>query len=475
MVTKLPGKTAGAVIFSGGGSIASIAQYNQQQKKINGQWIDGNTYEAEDLFGIVGKNTAPQLPLTKQLEMFTQNVHNNAMVHEIKLSETEKNYGSRNGTAPNLVITMIQSFDFNANPELRPPEAHQMAEELFNTVGEYAQSNHLPFNFDSALISTHIDKSKIEQGYKKNKDGILRINEPHLHSHIVIPAFDYQGDPFYNFLRPQQKYDIRALNDEILAKHNLYDYHFNKLLEQIDPVIISSKIKQDNLNLAKQRLYQVNISLKPELVAQAFEKTKKLRDSELEQRFGFTKKMVQKTPPQFLFTMDDFEEDPDKKKKEKKPWYNTKQLKTLTWDDPQSAFIQSHLPVDSIKPFKNELVTPSQLKTVLEPIMQAQKYDFKYRKQIKQVLKNAKKQDGNRPYTNFDDNVYINVKAPQLFTVNRFDKEIHSLQELRRQRVRNQQAIAKLNQNKQMQHNQSKRIEIKRNESGVKHDGPERN
>jgi Relaxase/Mobilisation nuclease domain. len=209
-------KSASVVKITSGASARNLVDYNQQESKVTGQWRkqDGE-YQPTELLKYVGDQSKPYLSLDEQGQYFVANAKGNLDLSR-KIGQAAKIKSSE-------VHTIIQSFDYQINPELTPGEANQMGIEYFAAIQDYLKDKY-NYELDLGMVSTHIDRSEI----KMSATNLGKVNYPHLHNHIVIPSYNAQGVNIAPYLRKENIYAFKDLNDKIVDNHNLKDLSFCK-------------------------------------------------------------------------------------------------------------------------------------------------------------------------------------------------------------------------------------------------------
>ncbi|TPR14968.1 hypothetical protein DY052_05960 [Apilactobacillus timberlakei] len=348
------GHSAGYVNVKAVKNGSDVTDYNLQEEKISGKWINQNEkYVNQQLLTFYGSNQYKFDDLEQQGESFKREIKSNRTIKSFKMvfaasKNKHVNYSMKNNT--NDAYTIIQSFDFNANPQLTPKEAHTMGSELYDGYKKYLKNN---FNYDlsSGFIATHIDRDSIKAVTYNNKNKVLNA---HLHNHIVIPAINSKGDSISNYLSRSNIMDLREINDRLVMKHNLNDFYLKKLSYELQP---NQKLLEDkphspynkDLKNAVERFHQANNQFNFKEISHDFDKTKKKRDAFLKEKYGYQTKQIKSSSnvaspylkPQVrnVFTMNDFKLNKDKTPR----YYNQSNLRTLSWNEQSQALAYKDL------------------------------------------------------------------------------------------------------------------------------------
>jgi hypothetical protein len=347
-------KSASVVKITSGASARNLVDYNQQESKVTGQWRkqDGE-YQPTELLKYVGDQSKPYLSLDEQGQYFVANAKGNLDLSR-KIGQAAKIKSSE-------VHTIIQSFDYQINPELTPGEANQMGIEYFAAIQDYLKDKY-NYELDLGMVSTHIDRSEI----KMSATNLGKVNYPHLHNHIVIPSYNAQGVNIAPYLRKENIYAFKDLNDKIVDNHNLKDYRFAKLQHELYPVTTQTITKNtessSHLQKAYQRFSEVNEiawSSNPGSYLKALEQ----RDSLLKENYGYQSKLQIDTKTrksQTRFTMKDFR---DKSGKQK--WYSISNLRCLNWSTKEQADAEQMLNQVDFKGAENQTPSYQEYKTTM--------------------------------------------------------------------------------------------------------------
>lgn len=241
--------------------------------------------------------------------------------------------------------TIIQSFDFGANPKLNPATAHAMGNSLFTQIQHYL-SNKYGYKLDNGLISTHIDRGYLTKNHNPRAKVISR--QPHLHSHIVIPNYNSAGQSISPYMRKNDLYQYQLLNDNIIRQNGLKDYYFLKLERQIRPFSsytlnpTTRQIQRRNpsnlqrgwraFKTANDFAWDHSKFTVKSFNNENFHKIRKTRDHYLSASYGYKVKKVddvQTKLPKHIFTMDTF----TASQALKTQWCNLRDLRILRWQN----------------------------------------------------------------------------------------------------------------------------------------------
>lgn len=322
--------TSGLVKITSARNASGIVRYNMKTTKTEGKWKQQDKpVHQKDLVGFYGTASHPGLSLNRQGNLFALQTNNNARMANLYNGNTKHRMMYDN--LPNRLSTchtIVQSFDYDANPNLRPKQVHRMGEQLLVGVKKYLKSRY-NYNLDAGMISTHIDDNKdiVRHGQEHQK---------HLHNHIVIMSYNDSGQSISPYLRIPDLYCFKQINDRIASENGLKDYYFKKLEREIKPNSSFSKSRakktktSSNLQKAVQRFSKANnqaFDIYPSF--KKYTKALKLRNQQLNIAYGYKKRDKKDTrthQKRRQFTMDDFHS-----KQNKQRWYNINNLRLLAW------------------------------------------------------------------------------------------------------------------------------------------------
>lgn len=316
--------TSGLIKLTSDRNVEAIVKYNTKPIKTMGKWKNqDNVLHQSDLVSFCGDYQHRGLPLTEQGNIFIQQVNRNA-----SLSNLHRKRKFSLGTWPrsvSLCRTVIQSFDYRANPNLTPVQVHHMGIQMMTGLQKYFNSQY-NYKLNGGLVSTHIDDD--HEQFVRGK-----IHHTHLHNHIVIPSYNSYGQSISNYLRKTNLYDFQHLNDEITTINNLHDYHFWKLEKQIVP---NSSFTRDRATHHHSHLQTAIITFTKannhafDKYPNDFQKARQTRNHELTFKYQYhtrTKKDSKTGEPRQQFTMQQFLSP----KTHQYTWYNLRNLRILVW------------------------------------------------------------------------------------------------------------------------------------------------
>lgn len=330
-------KSAAVVKVSGAKSVSSLTHYNEQEYKTSGIWKnDDHIYSQEELISFYGSSDTPQKNLKQQTSTFIKNTRIGLKVYQL--------LNKSHAVSKHKAYTIIQSFDYQANPDLRPEEVHALGEQYLRKICKYMMDNY-NYLITDGMISTHIDRSSVQTKRKpvvKNQQ-VLNVQDvvvPHLHNHIIIPAFNSKGEPISKYLRKEDIYALQTLNDDLCVENNLNDYYFSKLHQSIDPQSSFSR-KKDTLtksNLQKAYVRFTKANKRAWMGRGKFKQSLKKRNELLLKEYRLSFRYVKDPKNNRLkkqFTMIDFVND-----KHQQMWYNVKNLKLLYWENEPESIVE---------------------------------------------------------------------------------------------------------------------------------------
>lgn len=327
-------KTAGLIKVIGGRSIASRVNYNRQVYKTEGSWLNDNyDYNQSELISFCDNSALPGLSLQQQGNKLI-----NDGLYNIRSAMDQRPYSYWNKSWSQC-YTIVQSFDYVANPQLSPKNAHAMGVHLYNDIKLYMKARY-GYAIDDGMISTHLDDNKPH----KNKHTGLRVH-PHLHNHIIIPSYNGYGRSASPYLREYDLYQFKGFNDSILAspQYNLNNYYFAKLQrlgKAYQTYKLTDKPRRNPergwlaFKVANDYAWDKNkpMDSNGRITEHAFKETVHSRNQYLSSHFQFEMKLVPdiKTgKPRRTYTMGIFPLDSHKNR----PWLSMRSLRILQWLD----------------------------------------------------------------------------------------------------------------------------------------------
>lgn len=314
-------------------SAVSRVNYNLKIKKTTGRWPnDPAYYHQNDLVSFHGLGSLAKT-VPSGAHSFLMTTRNGFRTHgllsyQLKVSQCR---------------TIVQSFDYQANPHLRPVTAHAMANVLYERIDRYLRTRY-GYRLDAGMVSTHIDDDKVKPN--PNPVSKERVIYPHLHSHILLPAYNTTGQPIYPYLRKADLYQFQQMNDDIVTSFGLRDYYFQKARRLIHPMsayTLNGVHRQtaSDLEKAQQAFEEANQYAWPasrvfNVSPARFRKIRHKRNSYLRVKFNFRTKTthdVQTDRKEKKFTLDVF----SRNALLQTPWYALNNLRLLRWRDYKEA------------------------------------------------------------------------------------------------------------------------------------------
>ncbi|TPR49215.1 hypothetical protein DY037_05395 [Apilactobacillus micheneri] len=358
----MPQHSAGYIRVNAVHSGDFVSMYNSQDKKISGKWQNQDIdYHSDDLLTFHGQSLYDYDSVEKQVNAFQQEVKTNLKIKRLKINSNTKR--GNHFRDKNDCLTIMQSFDIDANPDLTPKEAHQMGNQLFNACRKYFKNNY-NYDLNSGFVSTHIDRGQFK---RQKRNGQMQVLKPHLHSHIVIPTNNSQGKSISPYMKKSNILELRDMSDQIVLKHGLKDFYLQKLANRLrpNPQLLDRKNvnNKSDIDIAIARFTAANRKIKYKDVLHDFKGTKEKRDALLKKDYGYQAKTVYtldnnngKNPinAHTVFTMKDF----STKKNHEACFYDVRDIGALAWQSQQQALNSLNVDLIDLKNTKNFAQTP---------------------------------------------------------------------------------------------------------------------
>lgn len=389
--------TASLVKITSAHNVSGIVKYNTKEQKTIGHWRNQPTkLQQTDLVSFEGMYKHPSLSLHQQGLMFARQAKDNAVLsniykpygHKISSSRIPKNYS--------LCHTVVQSFDYKANPNLTPKKVHRMGIQMLAGIKSYLDTNY-NYKLNGGLVSTHIDDDKPQ---------IIRgkIHHTHLHNHIIILSYNNQGKSISPYIRKTDLYSFKHINDNVGVINNLKDYYFLKLKRQIQP----------NSTFTKQRKTRHRSHLQEAVYAftecnnksydkypNDYRKAKMLRNNSLQYTFQFRTRIRKDSKtgkPHQQFTMRGFIN-----KNNKIMWFNLTNLRLLRWRNKKEERCERIIKQLQINQVRNIPITYNEFEADLRTNIQhippiEQLSNNQSRKQFQRQVQIPKQQQQVEPY-----------------------------------------------------------------------------
>lgn len=327
-------KTAGIIKATTAHDIASRVHYNLQAYKTEGSWLnDTYNYHQSDLISFHGNCKQEGLSIRHEGNKLINDTRYNI---KLAMHMRARRYWDPRWSQCH---TIVQSFDYKANPQLSPKDAHAMGNQLYQDILRYMKARY-GYIVDDGMVSTHLDDNS-----SKQNPFTRRWVQPHLHNHIIIPSYNAYGLSISPYMRDYDLYQIKGFNDTIMAspEYGLNDYYFNKLHRLAKPYS-SYKLSdrpRSNPELAWQAFKVANdyawdkdnpMDDEGHIPLPAFKKTRHDRDQYLTKHFQFQPKIShdQKTgQPRRVYTMGIL----SLSKNGARQWQGMRSLRILQWLD----------------------------------------------------------------------------------------------------------------------------------------------
>lgn len=383
-------KTSDLIKITSARNVPAIVKYNTKSTKTIGHWQhQQENLKRNNLVSYTGYFNQPTLSLHQQGLIFSHQAMQNAILSNLNrhrltsYTSIPKNYS--------LCHTIVQSFDYHANPDLTPHKVHRMGLQMMVGLKSYFKTKY-DYTLDGGLVSTHIDDDhpKLIRG---------KIHHTHLHNHIIILSYNNQGKSISPYIRKADVYSFHHINDNICMHNNLKDYYFLKLQKEINP---SSSFTQHRPVHSKSHLqHAIDIFTKCNNIAYDyyptnFKKAHQLRNHELTFSYQFRTRSKKDTKTHRMHTQ--FTLKGMVSRNQKIQWYNLTNLRLLLWRNKKEERCERLIKQINISQISNIPITYQQFQTDLQatiqhipPIEQINSKDMRKRYNVPaQVPKNQK-------------------------------------------------------------------------------------